>query len=284
MSTTNSPLPFSTVRTRVLGRELLNARERLGADQDTAAALLHRPVDWIHAVETGRQDIDRHTLARLLGTYRTNTRTYTRVMALYGQPETGWLIQPHDTGDTNGIDVALLHEATADDIFLYDLISLPAHVRTARYAHELLTRDGTTTPAETEQHLPAGLRRHRSFRPPPSTRRTFVIQEFTLRHLHGDPQVIAEQLHHLAHLPDRDTTIRIMPVSAPAGHWEQVSFTLTKGKTHRPVVHLRTVSCTLFIDRPDLVEHYRDTATRLLEHTLSRTESHTLLLNLANST
>ncbi|MFC6091575.1 helix-turn-helix domain-containing protein [Saccharothrix lopnurensis] len=271
------------MRTRVLGRELLNARERLGADQTTAAALLHRPVDWIHAVEDGRQDIDQHALARLLGTYRVNTQTYTRVMALYGQPETGWLIQPHDIGEADGVDAALLHEATADDLFVYDVISLPVHLRTERYARELLAHDGTTPSVEAQQRLAAGLRRHRSFRSSPSTRRTFIVRESTLQHLHGDRQAIIEQLHHLAHLPDRDTTIRIMPVSAPAGHWEQVAFTLMKTRTHRPVVHVRTVSHALFIDRPDFVEHYRDMATRLLEHALPGAESRTLLLDLANS-
>ncbi|MFC6093961.1 helix-turn-helix domain-containing protein [Saccharothrix lopnurensis] len=284
MSTTDATLPSSTVRTRVMGRELVLARERLGLDRAAAAAVLHSPVDWLDAVEDGRLDVDRNTLARLLGAYRADTRTHTRMMDLYGQPETGWLIQPHDIGEADGVDAALLHEATADDLFVYDILSLPVFLRTERYARELLARDGNTTPAEVEQRLAAGLRRYRSFRPSSSssTRRTFIVHEPTLRHLHGDRQTIKEQLHHLAHLPARAAAVRVIPVSAPASYWEQVAFTLTKTRTHRPVVHVRTVSCTLFLDRPDLVEHYRDMATRLLEHALSRTESHTLLLDLAN--
>ncbi|MFD7655065.1 helix-turn-helix domain-containing protein [Actinosynnema sp. NPDC059797] len=272
----------STVRSRALGAELREARKRSGLKHSDLPDLLGITFAWLSKLELGFRRTSAHNIARLLGAYRVDSETYERVMGLYRDREDGVLICEHGPGEADGLPVLLGHEAAAREIFSYGVISIPVLAQAQGHMRALFGRDGRTSSVEVERLVTVrGGRQVILDRPTPS-RYTFVVHEWTLRHLGGGPRVVWEQLMHLFWLANTGkVSVRVIGLNSKAGWWEGTAFTLMTSPGFRPVVHVETPAYSVFLDDPREANGYRESARLLLENAMSAEESRTLIGYLA---
>lgn len=275
-----------TVRLRKLTRGIRRWRAEAGLRQDDVVAAL----DWSKAklsrfenAEKGAGPAEVIALATVYGVPEAERDQYV-ALALQARQKGWWQRYGQDTLASNFEEyVGLESEATEVREFAAELI--PGLLQTESYATELI-RAWIPTADEVVMKERADLRAQRQARlheTDPLVLRT-VIRESALRQLVGGPEVMREQLKHLANsakLPN--VTVQVLPFSAGAIPALGTPFTLLSFPDHDDpdVAFTEFLTGSVYLEDPEEVQTYNLNYSGLRAKALSQKESITFLNRLA---
>lgn len=202
-----------SVRAQTLARRLAKLREEAGYSITQAAAMLGWSRAKLGHIETGRTRPKPDAVRRILDVYGVTSPERDALIALAEQAETrGWWTAYRDLLD--GPYVAL--EDAAATISQWSPLVVPGLLQTTDYARALLASVGEET--DVERALRARANRQLVLRRGKDAPHLHVVLEESVLHRQvGGPDVMRDQLYHLAAEADRpNVTIQLLPMSTGA--------------------------------------------------------------------
>lgn len=212
-------LPAPTFIRRQLGLRLKGARERAKLTQEAAAKALLAHPSKIWRIETGRAPVkpqDVREVCELFGLSAEETESLVRLARATHTP--GWV---EDYRDAISEELGLLAslEENASRILAFDPNIINGALQTQAYAWEMFQIVDGIDDSVRRRRLEFRMQRQALLlgrKDDPELR--FVIGEAALRCVVGTPEVMREQLEHLAQLGER-LDIRVRPFSEGQHLW-----------------------------------------------------------------
>ncbi|GHF48595.1 transcriptional regulator [Streptomyces mashuensis] len=237
-------------RQRRLGAELRKLRVRAGIPGDRAAALLDADRARISNIETGRLDVSRNRLYKVLRAYGCPPGAYfDALMEMAQETGKGWWDDYRDVMERRALDLAEL-ESRAVAVRANESSVVPGLLQTEEYARAVITSiEGD------HRHVDrwVGFRLDRQRVLPRLETYHAVIPEAALRMQVGDRSVMRRQLHKLievARMPH--VTLQIYPFEQGPYSTHVRSFVLFSGST--------TELDTLYKEQPEGADFIGDGA------------------------
>lgn len=207
-----------SLRAQLLGKLLKEYRDKSGLKMSDAGEYIQRGQATMSRLETGvvpARTPDVMALLNLYGVDDPSTRAALERLSREVFMK-GWWDGNSEYLSRWFIDVAWLEER-ASALRLYDAILVPGLLQTREYA-EAAIRAGE--PGESEELILQGvdfrMRRQRILDGSEPTEISALIDESVLRRSNGCPNVLRDQLRHLAQLARRpNIEVRIVPCDAP---------------------------------------------------------------------
>ena len=173
----------------------------------------------------------------------------------------------------------------------FQLTLLPGLLQSAPYRRWIAsTTDPTMSAVDVERRLELTARRQRRIREAPGFSLNVMLSEATLRHQVGGPEVMREQLHHLASVSELpNVSLRVIPFGA-GPHFGLVaqSFTLFEFPPLRPgrppepaVVFVEGFTGALFLEDNETIARHREAIAGIREVTLEEDDTRSLMQEIA---
>jgi transcriptional regulator with XRE-family HTH domain len=270
---------------RLLGAELLRLREIAGLTQEEAAARLGKQGNKVSRVESGKIGIDRTDLDALLELYQASEkdRLWCRELNRTAKPkrgrpasETTLYLGPRWFRAFREL------EADASEIMEVGTEIIPGILQNDSYIRAMFDAQGADpTDRTVEDTLRIRADRRRLLTRENAARFAFVLSESVVRRRIGGPEVMAEQLRHLAEvamLPN--VTIQVVPFDAQSYAHLCTDFTLFRfgHEMANDIVYLEMYSDAAYLDKPpETVRRYAELFGRLRGVALGPVESRHLV-------
>lgn len=270
---------------RLLGAELLRLREIAGLTQEEAAARLGKQGNKVSRVESGKIGIDRTDLDALLELYQASEkdRLWCRELNRTAKPkrgrpasETTLYLGPRWFRAFREL------EADASEIMEVGTEIIPGILQNDSYIRAMFDAQGADpTDRTVEDTLRIRADRRRLLTRENAARFAFVLSESAVRRRIGGPEVMAEQLRHLAEvamLPN--VTIQVVPFDAQSYAHLCTDFTLFRfgHEMANDIVYLEMYSDAAYLDKPqETVRRYAELFGRLRGVALGPVESRHLV-------
>jgi transcriptional regulator with XRE-family HTH domain len=215
----SEPRPGPTVGQLVLGRRLLDLRERAGLSREDAARVIRVTQVTVHRMETAKVALKIPYVEKLLAAYgiaAPDVATFVQLVEEANKP--GWWQRFHDIlPDWFSGHVAL--ESAAALIRVFEPAFVPGLLQTPAYARTVMETGplGRTRPEEVERHLALRMERQVMLTRPDAPRFWAVLDETVLRRHVGSADVMREQIDHLLHI-SRRRNITLQIVEFASGH------------------------------------------------------------------
>lgn len=263
----------STARGRELGDALRVAIKKAGVTGKFIAEKLDWSETKLSHMLSGRRGVSEADIAALLALTGVVGERREELLELCREShKQGWW-QRHKSRLPAPLRTLIAQEDAATALHEYQSMVIPGLLQTAEYMRELLRASTKLPEREIDELVTARLARQGllSRHDPPSF--TFYIDEYALRREGPGPEVMAEQLGHLARLSKRKhISIRVIPGSSfHAG--TTGSFRLTTFPAMTPVVRVESAISILFIEKDDEVKVYQDILEELDSLALGAEES-----------
>lgn len=213
------PPSSPTVASWELSLRLRQRRAQLGIEVETITDQLGFTRNYWSAVEHERRILATEKLHRVLDVLECDDEERAELIALReAAKQRGWW-----SGYSALFSDELLRyhglEYGAQSIRTYESLLIPGLLQTVDYARALVKASISVRPVEVEPRVAARLRRQERLSGDDPLQLTAVVSEAALLQQIGGPQVLREQLRHLAAVvADHPDTIalRVIPFSAPA--------------------------------------------------------------------
>jgi transcriptional regulator with XRE-family HTH domain len=280
-----SPSRSISMQRRLLGAELFRLREAVGLTQDEAAERIGKAGNKISRVESGKIGVDKTDLDALLELYKASEKDqlWCRELARAAKPKRGrpssettlylgprWFRAFRDL------------EADASEILEVRSEIITGILQTDAYIRAMFDAQGVD-PADqiVEDTLRVRSDRRRLLTKEKAAWFAFVLSESALRRRIGGPEVMAEQLRHLAEmalLPN--VTIQVIPFDSRSYEHLCTDFTLFRfgHEMANDIVYVEMYSDAAYLDKPpETVRRYTDLFGRLQGVALGPVESRHLV-------
>jgi transcriptional regulator with XRE-family HTH domain len=200
----------------VLGRRLLDLRERAGLKREDAARVLHVAPATVRRMETAEVALKIPYVQLLLKAYgvpEDEAESFVRLAEEANQP--GWWQRFHDILP-GWFSMYVSLEGAASLIRSYEPHFVPGLLQTEDYARGVLTSGavGQTRPEDIERHVALRMQRQELLTRPDAPRLWMVMDETALRRPVGGPEVMRAQIDKLLEatkLPH--VTLQVIPFS-----------------------------------------------------------------------
>ncbi|ALG13453.1 helix-turn-helix domain-containing protein [Kibdelosporangium phytohabitans] len=262
-----------TARMRGLAAELKSLRAKAGLNTREAAARAGLSASTLNRIELGNRVIEVEDMASLLVVYgitgveRERLLSTTREACL-----PGWW-QRLDASLPKQQSAFISFESEAQRISHLAMLRIPGLMQTAEYIRAIMTA-GHITGTELEARVAARLGRQALLTRSLPPRYRVVIDEAVLRRPVGGPQVMAEQLRHVARLATRtNIEVRVIPFQHGAHTGLDGTYTVLEFEKARPIVFLEHKASSLFVDEPEDVCPFQQTVDTLMDVALDSAES-----------
>lgn len=286
-----SDMVGSALLRRHIARQLTALRAKAGFTQEEAARRLDRARATLGRIEDGDERVRfREVDVRaMLDLYNADPETRQMLLALTAETRNGnrkgWW---HDYTETAlptwfGLYVSL--EDSAQAIREYESELVPGLLQTRAYAEQVtrMPPDYVDEP-EVERRVSVRLQRQSLLTRPNAPHLSVILNEAVLHRPVGSPQVMAEQLRHLADISQRaGVSVRILPWAAGVhGGMGASTFILldfpSDPRTGEPLeptlVYAETLTGAMYLQKPDEVSAHRlvwaDLEHRALDEPTSR--------------
>ncbi|MGJ5828869.1 helix-turn-helix domain-containing protein [Streptomyces ossamyceticus] len=195
----SEPRSAPTVGQVVLGRRLLDLRERAGIRREDAARILHVAPATVRRMETAEVALKIPYLQLLLKAYGVGdeeAEIFVRLAEEANKP--GWWQRFHDILP-NWFSMYVSLEGAAGLIRSYDPHFVPGLLQTEGYARAVMVSGaiGQTRPDDIERHVALRMQRQELLTRKDAPRLWFVMDETALRRPVGGPDVMRAQLDRL---------------------------------------------------------------------------------------
>ncbi|WP_179641992.1 helix-turn-helix domain-containing protein [Spinactinospora alkalitolerans] len=276
-----------TVRRRRLGIELRRLREKAGMTGEEAAERMSWSGSKLSRIERGQVASNSDDVRDLLELYEVTDpgMRQTLVMLARESRRRGWW---HVYGDVmpERFEVYLGLEPEASTLRFYQAQVVPGLLQTEAYARALLeAHPSPVDPSEIDRRAELRIRRQGilSHENPPDV--WVVLDEAVLHRPVGGPEVMAEQLRHLAEQGQKShITLQVLPFDRGAhsglnGAFDILEF--TESDIYAPkLVHLENLTSSLYIEKAKEVRFYTVAFEHLRTAALHPAETRGLLTEL----
>ncbi|MEU4652634.1 helix-turn-helix transcriptional regulator [Streptomyces sp. NPDC023723] len=254
-----------TVRRRRLGQELRRLREVKGMTAEEVAERLLVSQSKISRLENGRRSISQRDVRDLCGVYEVeDQRIVDSLMQMAKDSrQQGWW---HAFGDIP-YSVYIGLETDAESLRTYEPQMITGLLQTRTYAEALIQGALPETPAaDVEKRVNVRIRRQERIHSEHGPLRLWVVlDEACLRRVVGGPQVMREQLEHVAEMSQQPhITVQVLPfdVGAHPGVNGQYSILEFADAADSSVVYIEGVTSDLYLEKAHDVQKY----TVMYEH------------------
>jgi transcriptional regulator with XRE-family HTH domain len=281
-------VPAPPVRRRLVGKALRRYRENLGYSLHDVAAILECDPSKVSRIETGQRGIRPKELRELLGEYGIAGEQLD-ILTLLADPRGafGWF-RDYDDVLHGALKDYLILETAAARVWAYEAQQVPALLQTRAYARALTEADpALDDDAARDRAAEAVIARQRAVLEEQRPDVRLVIGQAALHQQVGTPEVMNEQLRHVACAAESSgtVTVQVLPFESGAhaaagdGSLAILQFTGTAGLG---LVHLGGIAGGVCLeDRGDLAA-YAQAFDQLRAFALSPAQSALLLRGLAD--
>ncbi|MGW1681180.1 helix-turn-helix domain-containing protein [Saccharopolyspora sp. NPDC002376] len=287
-------MPTPTVRRLQLGHELRHLREDAGCDLSEAGRAIGKAESTISRLESGQTGLKRQVLEQLVEFYASKVRV--RVdRSFYLDLAKGSEQRGRWTGYR-----AIYHkyarmmvdlEADASTINHYQCEFLPGLLQTPRYLNAMYAEAVPQVMApDFDAVARARQERQEIFNRPDSPEIGFVLSESALRTLVGNPEIMQEQLEHVAKIAELpNVQLQILPFDArtyPSGRGQSfTAFRVEAPGNAGPLefVYIEEHHDGKYLDGREDVELYNRLWSRLVGAALDPVASRDMVLEVAES-
>ncbi len=272
----------STIRSRDLGEGLRQAMERAGLTGKQAAQMLSWSPSFVSMLLTGKRNAREVDIAAFLGVCRVKGEERERLLALCREQDTPGWFQPHGSRLPKQLVTLIDHENKAVAISAFEAAVVPGLLQTSEYARAVISRVVNVPPGEVDDRVAARLARQSLFSRDRPAAFTFYLHESALRTPVGGPAVMAEQLHHLHRMSERSyLSVRVLPIALGAHAAMTGAFWLMEFTEFKPVAYLESETSSLFLEKPEEIQAYRNILAALADTALTERQSRELIAALA---
>ncbi len=276
-----------SVRARQLAAEIRRLREVSRLTGEEAAAQLGWSPSKVSRIETGRSSVAVSDLRRLLDLYQVPGSRHDRLIELARTAEQrGWWDAYADILK-EGYSAMIALEAVAESVRHYHPSLVPGLLQIEAYI-EAIVRSSLLVepPGVVLQRVEVRLTRQAVLtREEDPLELTAVLDEAGLHRQVGGPEVMREQLLHLAEMAVRpNITLQVLPYAKGSHPAMQGGFAVLRfpGTIESGVVYLENMTSDIFIEGEAEVHHYRLAFDRLREMALEPQQSVALITQIAN--
>jgi transcriptional regulator with XRE-family HTH domain len=274
---------------RLLGTELLRLREAAGLLQQDAAKQIGKAPNKISRSEKGQVGVDKDDLEALLDLYEApeKDRVWCRHLAdgsrvRRGRPsgETTLYLGPKWFRAFRDLESGATEIMEVRSEIITGILQTEAYTRAMFVAQGVHPEDQII---EETILIRSERKKILTGEDPPQYR--FVLSESALRRRIGGPDVMADQLRHLADLALLPSvTVQVVPFDAPSYQHLGTDFTVFRfGRDMgNDIVYIELFSDAAYLDKPETVRQYPDLFERLGGVALGPAESRNFILGLIN--
>lgn len=283
----------STLPRRLLAGELRRLRQSSGLGVDAARRAISCSAQTLWRMETGQPvRLRLHDIEKLGQVYGATRDEMKVLLGLADEAQgKGWW-HAYDDTFPKFLDLYLGLEASAEKLTTYQAELIPGLLQTPEYLRALIWAwYPNLDTAEVERRIELRIRRQaRLTHQDDPIILDVTLSETVLRLPIGGAAVMADQLHHLIAACQRpNVSIRIVPTTVGAHHGLIVGpFVLlefpqhpTVHLTEPPVVHCDGYTGSLYLEKPDEIEQYRNALKDIQRSALDEAKSRALILQIA---
>lgn len=282
-------LPSSPVR-RALASALRRLREAAGMSGDEVAARLGWSASKVSRIETHRTGVKPSDLESLLELYEVHEAERSQLRALADEQNArGWWAAYASTLDADYVSYMSLEDSAASfwawsPEIIHGLLQTEDYARAATYT--AFGSPPSEPPGQIQRLIDARLRRQQILRTPGSRQFTFILDEATLRHRFGGPEVMRAQLlrvEELSHLQRVSVRVLAFARAYPIGPggFALLEFPSVHGTRLGDVVYMEHLTGNFFVEEERHVYDYRLAVERLMEEALDEEASRDLIMQVA---
>jgi transcriptional regulator with XRE-family HTH domain len=276
------------VRRLRLGTEMRTMRAAAGLTAAQLGKQIGRSRADISRLENGHV-VDQADVMKILDALNIDGDRWTQVMTIAREAsEKGWWESYRAMGDRQAMYANL--EAGANTIREYQQTFLPGLLQTPEFVRARIDADAALAPMATttaEAVVAGNAGRQRMFRRPGGPSYEVIVDEVVIRRLAAPPDVVKQQLYHLATMVNGDPaiTLRVLPVEARIQDFSlpRCAFSLYSypDAGDPGVVAIDTVTSDLILTESGDVQSYEHLYVRLRDAALSPPDSLDLLTKTA---
>lgn len=266
------------------GREFGDAIRALlraaGLTNRAAADLLGWQEAKVSELVNGKEGVSDVDLAKLLGLLRTPPAEFDHLMALHRDTNLRDWLQPTKSGLTDRARTLREHEKIATGVTGWSMNVVHGLVQAPDYITHLVNSSGRLSIDERPVVISNRLARQRAVL---DGYRTVMIylHEQALRLPVGNPDVMADQLHHLLRVSVRPyLTLRVIPTAIGPHDGLAGSFDMLTFKKIPPIVYVESQGATVFLEDQPSVGLYEDVLRSLGRTALDEAETRKLITDI----
>jgi DNA-binding XRE family transcriptional regulator len=276
---------------RRLGRLLSELRVAKGITQDVAAEFIERVPSTLYRTEAGKPGVRIRIKQDILGLcefYEADPATRDGLVKLAEATRVkGWYQPYNDLLVPTNFDSYIGLEQDATELDTYKTQLVPGLLQTEQYARALVSVPDTSErdDAEIDRRVRLRLGRQRILTRPRPVRLSVVLSEAVLRQMVGGPEVMADQLRHLAltgELPN--VAIRVLPLAAGL-HDGLISndFAILRfaDGNELPMVYSDVLLGGLWFEEPREIKRFGQAFADITDHALGEQASRDLIDQMA---
>jgi transcriptional regulator with XRE-family HTH domain len=276
-----------TVLRILLGAQLRRLRESQRITLEDAGKRIRASHSKISRLETGRVGFKDRDIADLLTLYGvTDEEERDALRALARRANTpGWW---HDYSDVlpHWFEAYVGLEGVATQVRTYQVQFVPGLMQTEDYARAVILLGHDGAPArEIERRVRLRMARQSVLDREDPPHVWAVIDEAVLSRPAGSPDVMEDQLRHLAELAQRpNVTIQIIPFQAGGHAAAGGPFSILRfAEPDLPdIVYLEQLTSSLYLDKPEAVDRYLRVMERICVEAATPADSTTMIEGMLN--
>ncbi len=278
------PAQSPSVRLRLLGAKLRQLRESLGLTIEEAADLTRRSRASLGKAELGNISLHASEVEYILTKYGVTDRALIEALcklAARGRRK-GWMEEYADVlSPEYGHSIIL--ESDAIEIRTYQPTLVPGWLQRPSYARVVMETLPSVNPErDLDRSIAFRVRRQQALYDDPPLRLDAILDEGVIRRCLGGPEVMHEQLLHLAEvslLPN--VSLQVFPFGAPKhpGHYGAFNTLILGGGLQ--VVLVDSLTRNDFLEADDWTRRYALVFDLLKESALSEHDSRSLIKEVA---
>ena len=268
-------------RTLGLAAELRDRRQAANLTLRQVAALVDLSISTLSRVENGTRRISPEDTATLLSVYGVSGPDRKRLLTLaHEQNRSGWWeFEGNDL--PKNLSALVEIEQRSDRITHAAMLRVPGLLQTPDYIRTTLNVIGFPRDRQRAM-LEARLRRQQVLSGHSGPRYLAIIDEAALRRPTGTNAVMRDQLAHLAEVANLPRVeLRVIPFDHGPHVGQDGSFVLLESRRARSLVYLELPQSAMFLDAPNELRVYQETAARLVHKALTSSESVKFIRSLA---
>lgn len=273
---TRRPVRSTTAHSRELGEELRRVRKHLRLKGTTICNELGWSQAKLSKLEGGKRGTTKADVATLLGFYRADKTTRTRILGLVNKPDYGSFVRAHGGGSPDELVCLRMHEAQAKTLTCYEPLVVPTLLHTELYAEALLTPI-----LDRQEQRDAWIRsrtdRQAVLRRESAPKSVFFIHEVALHLVVDDATVMHDQCMQLSFMATwAELSLRVVPLSTGHAALRHAATRLTFSEHLKPLVYMQTDTATVFYDEKNTTTAVQRKFAALDELALSTAQSQTV--------
>jgi len=261
---------------RRLGSELRRLREAAGLRTEQIAERLYCSPSKISRVEKGRVTASVRDVRDMLELYGVSDQQRADLLRLADEArhkDPWW----HSCRDVPDVRTFMAFERATNSIRVYESLTIPGLLQVEGYA-ELVTRTLLTnlSPPEVRRHVELRMARQQLLTREDAPALHVVLDEAAIQRLTGMPQVLGEQLDHLALVARRpNISFQVLPYSSGAHEGMSGPFTILgfPEEADPDVLVVEFPTGELYLDSPNYVPRYLRMFEKLQATALPEQES-----------